>query len=131
MMNKFIASVAAGALTLTMASTAGAQKSYRGNIYKDFTDKQAVSAMPNGDKIVRSYRGNKNSKNSGTLEIKQGTSTVMGTYYVKDNMLCEVVFGETNCYKISSKDSKDPRASTLELKNSEGKTVRTVTIPRS
>lgn len=131
-MNKFIATVAAGALTLAMTSAAGAQQSYRGNIYKDFTDKQTVSKTPNGDQIVRSYRGNKNAKDAGTLEIRQGNSKVMGTYYVKDNMLCEVVFGETNCYRISSKaGKKDPRASTLELKNSEGKTVRTVTIPRS
>lgn len=130
-MNKLFVPITAAALALASVSAAHAEKqSYRGNIYKDFTDRQTVSKTPNGDKIVRSYRGNKNDKNAGTLWIQQGNTKVQGTYYVKDNWLCEVVFGETNCYRAYSKDPKDPRPSTLELRNKNGEVVRTVTIPR-
>lgn len=129
-MNKLIATVAAGAVAVSMATAASAQQSYRGNIYKDFTDRQTVSTTPNGDKIVRSYRGNKKAKGTGTLWVQQGKTKVRGTYVIKDGWLCETVFGETNCYRVYSKDPKDPRPSTVELRNKNGETVRKVTIAR-
>lgn len=130
-MNKILMTMTAGALALGVASAAHAQQSYRGNIYKDFSNRKTVATTPNGDKIVRSYRGNKKADGTGTFWIQQGDAKVSGVWYVKGNTLCETVFDETRCYKIVSKDAKDARPSTVEFQNEDGETVRKVTIPRS